>query len=171
MGSTNTIREIMKLAATNRKDITSKPGAIFEYAELENAAKWAHYGTMANQGQICTATSRVLVQDKIYKQFIDLFVYQVKNFSKIGHPLAQGTFQGPQISRAQYDRVLSYFEEGATVGFGGKPHLGVNGKGFFIEPTVFTSVKDHMKLSGEKVFGPLVAISSFSAEDEAKYRR
>ncbi|RYC80665.1 putative aldehyde dehydrogenase-like protein [Fusarium oxysporum f. sp. narcissi] len=175
-GSTNTGREIMKLAATNLKEITLETGGkspliIFEDAELENAVKWAHYGIMANQGQICTATSRLLIHEKIYPKFIELFVEQVKKTSVVGDPYAAGTFQGPQVTKAQYERVLSYIEqgkqEGATLSFGGKPYKGVNGKGFFIEPTVFTDVKDHMKIYREEVFGPLAAISSFSTEDEA----
>ncbi|KAH7462716.1 putative aldehyde dehydrogenase-like protein [Fusarium oxysporum f. sp. matthiolae] len=175
-GSTNTGREIMKLAATNLKEITLETGGkspliIFDDAELENAAKWAHYGIMANQGQICTATSRLLVHESVYEKFLDLFIQEVKKTSVVGDPYAPETFQGPQVSKAQYDRVLSYIEEGkregATLSFGGKPHKGVNGKGFFVEPTVFTNVKDHMKIYREEVFGPLVTISSFSTEQEA----
>ncbi|RSM06220.1 hypothetical protein CEP52_005855 [Fusarium oligoseptatum] len=175
-GSTNTGREIMKLAATNLKEITLETGGkspliVFEDAELDNASKWAHYGIMANQGQICTATSRILVHKNIYDKFIDIFVNRVKQTSKVGDPYDAGTFQGPQVSKAQYDRVLSYIEEGkregATLSLGGKPHQGINGKGFFVEPTVFTDVKDDMKIYREEVFGPLVAISSFSTEEEA----
>ncbi|KAI3571486.1 aldehyde dehydrogenase domain-containing protein [Fusarium oxysporum f. sp. albedinis] len=175
-GSTNTGREIMKLAATNLKEITLETGGkspliVFEDAELENAAKWAHYGIMANQGQICTATSRTLVHENIYEKFLDLFIQEVKKTSVVGDPFAPGTFQGPQVTKAQYDRVLSYIEEGkregATLSIGGKPHKGVDGKGYFVEPTVFTDVKDHMKIYREEVFGPLAAVSSFSTEEEA----
>lgn len=175
-GSTNTGREIMKLAATNLKEITLETGGkspliVFEDADLDNASKWAHYGIMANQGQICTATSRILVHETIYTKFVDLFIGRVKQTSKVGNPFEAGTFQGPQVSKAQYERVLSYIEkgkqEGATLRFGGKPHQGVDGKGFFVEPTVFTDVKDNMKIYREEVFGPLVAISSFTTEEEA----
>ncbi|KAJ4252742.1 mitochondrial aldehyde dehydrogenase [Fusarium torreyae] len=172
-GSTNTGREIMKLAATNLKEITLETGGkspliIFEDAELDNATKWAHYGIMANQGQICTATSRLLVHESIYDKFVEKFVVQVKKTSVVGDPFAPGTFQGPQVSKAQYERVLSYIEqgksEGATLSYGGKP---VGEKGFFIEPTVFTNVTDSMAIYREEVFGPLVTISSFKTEEEA----
>ncbi|KAH7145509.1 aldehyde dehydrogenase domain-containing protein [Dactylonectria estremocensis] len=175
-GSTPTGRQIMKLAATNLKEITLETGGkspliVFEDAELENAVKWAHYGIMANQGQICTATSRLLIHEKVYSKFIDLFLNQVKKTSVVGDPFAPDTFQGPQVTKAQYERVLSYIEEGkregATLSLGGKPYKGVNGKGFFIEPTVFTDVSDNMKIYREEVFGPLAVVSSFSTEDEA----
>ncbi|TVY70433.1 putative aldehyde dehydrogenase-like protein [Fusarium oxysporum f. sp. cubense] len=178
-GSTNTGREIVKLAATNLKEITLETGGkspliIFDDAELENAVKWAHYGIMANQGQICTATSRLFIHDSIYEKFVDLFVEEVKKASIVGDPYAAGTFQGPQVTKTQYDRVLSYVEEGkregATLRYGGNPYKGVNGKGFFIEPAVFTDVKDNMKIYREEVFGPLAAISSFSTEDEVMQR-
>ncbi|KAF4999683.1 hypothetical protein FDECE_11437 [Fusarium decemcellulare] len=178
-GSTNTGREIMKLAATNLKEITLETGGkspliVFADAELENAVKWAHYGIMANQGQICTATSRLLIHESTCQKFINLFVEQVKKTSVVGDPFAPGTFQGPQVTRAQYERVLSYIEEGkregATVSCGGKPYTGVNGKGFFVEPTVFTDVKDNMKIYREEIFGPIAAISSFSTEEEAVER-
>lgn len=175
-GSTATGREVMKLAAANLKEITLETGGkspliVFEDAGLENAVKWAHYGIMANQGQICTATSRLLVHESVYGKFVDMYLKEVEKSSVVGDPFVPGTFQGPQVNKAQYERVLSYIEqgrqEGATLRLGGKSHQRVNGKGFFIEPTVFTDVKDHMKIYREEIFGPVAAISSFSTEDEA----
>jgi aldehyde dehydrogenase (NAD+) len=128
---------------------------------------------MSNQGQICTATSRILVQSSIYDSFVSQFTEAIKSTSKVGDPFADTTFQGPQVTKAQYDRVLSYIEsgrsEGATLTTGGKPHknVGPDGKGFFIEPTVFTNVKDSMKIYREEVFGPFVVIASFESEEEA----
>ena len=175
-GSTNTGREIMKLAATNLKEITLETGGkspliVFEDADLENAVKWSHFGIMANQGQVCTATSRIFVHEKVYNKFIDAFVQEIKKTSVVGDPFVDETYQGPQVTKAQYERVLSYIaegkREGATVTLGGKPHPGVNGKGYFVEPTVFTNVKDSMKICREEVFGPFVVVSSFSTEEEA----
>lgn len=175
-GSTVTGREIMKLASRTLKNITletggKSPSIVLADAELDNAVAWCHYGIMANQGQICTATSRILVHDSIYVAFIKKFVERVKSVSKVGDPFADDTFQGPQVSRAQYERVLSYIEagisEGATLALGGKPYTGVNGKGLFVEPTVFTDVKDSMKVYREEIFGPVVVISSFSDEKDA----
>ncbi|KAH7469931.1 putative aldehyde dehydrogenase-like protein [Fusarium oxysporum f. sp. matthiolae] len=176
-GSTATGREVARLAANNLKEITIESGGkspllVFEDADLEQAARWSHYGIMDNQGQICTATSRILVHEKVYQQFIDLFKERVKS-CKIGNPFDSDTFQGPQVSKAQYERVLSFIEsgkaEGATVALGGQP-TAVNGKGFFIEPTLFTDASDDMKIYREEIFGPVAIISPFKTEGEAVSR-
>ena len=176
-GSTVTGKQIMKTASVNMKNITLETGGkspllVFDDADLEQAAKWAHIGIMSNMGQICTATSRVLVQEGCYDKFIELFKETVKTTSKVGDPFADETFQGPQVTKAQYERVLDYIEagkeEGATLAAGGVPHKNVGeGKGFFIEPTIFTGVKDSMKIYREEVFGPFVVIASFKTEEEA----
>ncbi|KAI1907809.1 mitochondrial aldehyde dehydrogenase [Ophidiomyces ophidiicola] len=176
-GSTATGRQIMKMAAVNMKNITLETGGkspllVFEDADIEQAAKWAHIGIMSNMGQICTATSRILVHDSIHDKFVKQFKEIVASTSKVGDPFADDTFQGPQVTKAQYDRVLSYIEagksEGAKLEAGGVPHKNVgSGKGFFIEPTIFTGVSDNMKIYREEVFGPFVVIASFSTEDEA----
>lgn len=179
-GSTTTGKEIMKMAAGTMKNITLETGGksplvVFNDADLEQAAKWAHIGIMYNQGQVCTATSRILVHDSVYDKFVALFKEAVKTTSKVGNPFEDETFQGPQVTKAQYDRVLSYIEsgksEGATLASGGVPYKNVgDGKGFFIEPTVFTNVKDNMRIYREEVFGPFVVISSFVNDDEAVTR-
>ncbi|KAL1966435.1 hypothetical protein VTN77DRAFT_4577 [Rasamsonia byssochlamydoides] len=176
-GSTATGREIMKMAASTLKNITLETGGkspllVFEDADLEQAAKWAHIGIMSNQGQICTATSRILVQESIYDKFVALFKEVVATTSKVGDPFSDDTFQGPQVTKAQYERVLSYIEsgksEGATLTAGGVPYKNVgDGKGFFIAPTIFTNVKDHMRIYREEIFGPFVVIVSFKTEEEA----
>jgi aldehyde dehydrogenase (NAD(P)+) len=130
---------------------------------------------MYNQGQVCTATSRILVHDSVYDKFVELFKEVVKTTSKVGDPFSDDTFQGPQVTKAQYDRVLSYIEagksEGATLASGGVPYKNVgDGRGFFIEPTIFTNVKDNMRIYREEVFGPFVAIASFTTEEEAVTR-
>lgn len=175
-GSTATGREIMKMAAINMKNITLETGGkspllVFDDADLDQAVKWSHIGIMSNQGQICTATSRILVQEGIYDKFIAAFKDHVKQTSTVGNPFEDATFQGPQVTKAQYERVLSYIEagksEGATLLSGGVPHKDVGGKGFFIEPTIFTDVKDNMRIFKEEVFGPFVVVSSFKTEEEA----
>ncbi|KAH6669628.1 aldehyde dehydrogenase domain-containing protein [Plectosphaerella plurivora] len=175
-GSTVTGREIMRLASGTLKNITletggKSPAIVFRDADIGNAVAWCHYGIMANQGQICTSTSRILVQDDVYNAFVKAFVERFKTVSKVGDPYTDGTFQGPQVSRAQYDRVLSYIEkgksEGASVTLGGKPFKGPQGKGFYIEPTVFTGVTDKMTIWNEEIFGPCVVISPFSSDEEA----
>ncbi|KAF7715785.1 Aldehyde dehydrogenase, mitochondrial [Penicillium ucsense] len=179
-GSTATGREIMKMAAGTLKNITLETGGksplvVFEDADLEQAAKWAHIGIMYNQGQVCTSTSRILVHDSVYDKFVKLFKDVVKNTSKVGDPFQDETFQGPQVTKAQYERVLSYIEagksEGATLAAGGEAFKNVgDGRGFFIAPTIFTNVKDHMRIYREEVFGPFVVIASFTTEDEAVTR-
>ncbi len=175
-GSTGTGRQIMKMASVNMKNITLETGGkspliVFADADLDQAVKWSHVGIMSNMGQICTATSRVLVEESIHDKFVALFKEQVKAVSKVGDPFSDETFQGPQVTKTQHERVLSYIEsgksEGATLATGGEVFKDVNGKGFFIAPTVFTNVKDSMKIYREEVFGPFVVISSFKTEEEA----
>ena len=176
-GSTLTGKQIMKTASVNMKNITLETGGkspllVFDDADLDQAAKWAHIGIMSNMGQICTATSRLLVQEGCYDKFVDIFKEVVKSTSKVGDPFAEDTFQGPQVTKTQYEKVLGYIEsgksEGATLAAGGVPHKSVgDGKGFFIEPTIFTGVKDNMKIYREEVFGPFVVIASFKTEEEA----
>ncbi|OIW33477.1 aldehyde dehydrogenase [Coniochaeta ligniaria NRRL 30616] len=174
-GSTATGKEIMKMASATMKNITLETGGkspliVFDDADLDLAAEWAHIGIMSNQGQICTATSRILVQQGVYDAFVQKFKAAVENVSVVGDPFHETTFQGPQVTRAQYERVLGYIkagrEEGATVLMGGEP-APQNGKGFFIKPTVFTDVKTDMTIYKEEIFGPCVAIASFKTEEEA----
>ncbi|KAL2820120.1 aldehyde dehydrogenase [Aspergillus granulosus] len=176
-GSTDTAKRIMKMASANLKNITLETGGkspliVFNDADLTEAVKWAHWGIMANQGQVCTATSRILVQNEIYSEFLEAFKAQIKTVSKVGDPFDESTFQGPQVSRAQYDRVLSYVHIGqgekATLVCGGKPAKDVgNGKGFFIEPTVFADATPEMRIYREEIFGPFAVLCRFGTEEEA----
>ena len=178
-GSTVTGKQIMKTASVNMKNITLETGGkspllVFDDADLDQAVKWSHIGIMSNMGQVCTATSRILVQEGVYDKFVELFKERVKNVSKVGDPFHDSTFQGPQVTKTQYEKVLNYIEsgksEGATLACGGEAHKDVNGKGFFISPTVFTNVKDNMTIYREEVFGPFAVIASFKTEDEAVER-
>ncbi|KFA69120.1 hypothetical protein S40285_00112 [Stachybotrys chlorohalonatus IBT 40285] len=174
-GSTATATQIMGAAAKTLKNITLETGGkspllVFDDANLEQAVKWSHLGIMSNQGQICTATSRILVQDSIYDEFLGRFLETVKTVSKVGSQWDKDSYQGPQVSKAQYDRVLDYIEigkkEGAEIASGGEP-VKVDGKGFFIAPTVFVNVKSSMRVYREEIFGPVVAIARFSSEEQA----
>jgi aldehyde dehydrogenase (NAD+) len=145
-----------------------------EDADLGQAVEWAHIGIMSNMGQVCSATSRILVQDGVYDEFVAAFTMRVKKVSKLGDPFDPSTFQGTQVTKAQYDRVLSYVQngitEGATLEYGGKPFKGVgDGNGFFVTPAVFTNVTANMRIYKEEVFGPVVVIGKFGSEDEAVY--
>jgi aldehyde dehydrogenase (NAD+) len=179
-GSTATGREIMKMASGTLKNITLETGGkspllVFGDADVEQAAKWAHIGIMSNMGQICTATSRVLVAKEVHDVFVEKFLDVVKSTSVVGDPFDEKTFQGPQVTKAQYERVLGYIEagkrDGAKLVTGGEPVKNVgSGKGFYIAPTVFTDVKDSMSIFREEIFGPFVVISPFESEEEAVER-
>ncbi|KAL5612751.1 hypothetical protein BROUX41_004164 [Berkeleyomyces rouxiae] len=176
-GSTATGTEVMKAAAGTLKNITLETGGkspliIFSDAKIPQAARWAHEGIMSNQGQMCTATSRILVHKSILEDFTKQFYETVREISVVGDPFASETFQGPQISKTQYMKILSHIqrakEEGATVLTGGKPMTPMpDGKGFFIQPTIFTNVKPHMHIYREEIFGPCVVIVPFSSDQEA----
>ncbi|KAF4470260.1 aldehyde dehydrogenase (NAD+) [Fusarium albosuccineum] len=174
-GSTATGAQIMKMASKTLKNITLETGGkspllVFADSDIEEAVKWSHMGIMSNQGQICTATSRILVEDKIYDDFVQRFLETTKTVSKVGHQWDPDTYQGPQVSKQQYDRILEYIEigksEGAKLLAGGKP-VDASKKGFFIQPTVFGEVKDNMRIFREEIFGPIVVITRFSSEEQA----
>lgn len=171
-GSTATAKHIMRMASGNLKNITIESGGkspliVFEDADLEEAVQWAHTGIMSNQGQVCTATSRILVQEKVYDKFLAAFKDRVRTVSHVGDPFETTTFQGPQISKAQLDRILEYTQvglgEGATLACGGRLRHDL-GQGFFMEPTVFTNVSESMRVYQEEVFGPFVVIARFRDE-------
>ncbi|KAJ5907446.1 hypothetical protein N7495_000128 [Penicillium taxi] len=177
-GSTSTAREIMKVAAETLKNITLETGGkspllVFPDADMDQAIKWSHGGIMSNQGQICTATSRILVHREVY----DIFLTQFKattEAAKIGDQWDDEVFQGPQVTRAQQERILAYVEmaksEGATILTGGAAHISSNPKnkdGYFVQPTVIVDVTDNMRIVREEVFGPLVVIMPFDTEEEA----
>ncbi|KAK6217298.1 aldehyde dehydrogenase [Colletotrichum tabaci] len=174
-GSTGTATSVMKMASATLKNVTFETGGkspllVFNDADLEQAVKWSHLGIMSNQGQICTATSRILVQQDIYDAFVARFVDEVHKTSKVGDQWDPETYQGPQVSKQQHERVLSYIQagrdEGATVKTGGgRPaHLG---RGYYVSPTVFTDVRGDMRIWREEIFGPVVVIRKFGGEDEA----
>ncbi|KAF4122720.1 aldehyde dehydrogenase (NAD(P)+) [Geosmithia morbida] len=174
-GSTLTGKTIMKLASATMKNITLETGGkspllVFKDADLDQAAKWAHGGIMSNQGQICTATSRLLVHQDVIDDFVARFTGEISKH-KIGDPFSDDTFQGPQITSDQYKRILDYIETGkkagATLVTGGNPHKNVGGKGFFIEPTTFVDVTKDMAIFQEEVFGPFVTITRFKDDADA----
>lgn len=109
-----------------------------------------------------------MVEDSIHDEFVRRFVETVKSVSKVGDPWAEDTFQGPQVTQVQMDRVLGYADigkkEGATLLHGGER---VAGKGYFVAPTVFTDVDESMRTYHEEVFGPFVVISRFKTQGQA----
>lgn len=144
------------------------PLIVFDDCDLDQAVKWAHRGIMGNMGQTCCATSRIYVQEGLHDKFVKAFRAETEKISVVGDPFEETTFQGPQITKQQFEKILGYVEagkkEGATLLCGGERF---GDKGYFIEPTIFTNVKDDMTISKEEVFGPFVVISTFKTEDEA----
>lgn len=175
-GSTATGKIVMKAASANLKNLTLETGGkspliVFNDADLDQAAKWGHAGIMSNQGQMCCATSRILVHEDVYNEYVKRF-RGICEEKTVGSPWHSGIFQGPQITKSQYDRILQYIEtgkrEGATLVTGGVPWKNVEGhKGFFIEPTVFSNVTADMTIFKDEVFGPFVSITPFKTETEA----
>lgn len=173
-GSTTTGKEIMKMAAGTMKAITLETGGkspliAFDDADLDQAVRWAHEGIMSNQGQICTATSRLLVQDGIYDSFVEKFYQFTKRTSILGDPFKESTFQGPQVSRQQAAHIESFIASARSSGVEVRQaHNGdFPGKGFFIAPTLFTNTKTSSPVFTEEIFGPCAAIARFRTEEEA----
>ncbi|KAL2683364.1 Aldehyde dehydrogenase [[Neocosmospora] mangrovei] len=172
-GSTVVGRQVMKAAAaSNLKKVTlelggKSPNIVFNDANLEEAVDWVNFGIYYNHGQICCAGSRIFVQEGIYDKFLEAFKKRAQQ-NKVGDPFQEDTFQGPQVSQLQYDRIMSYIDsgksEGATVVTGGSRH---GQKGYFIQPTIFSDVRPDMKIMQEEIFGPVASISKFKDEAEA----
>jgi aldehyde dehydrogenase (NAD+) len=174
-GSGETAQIIMRQAADQLKRLTfelggKSPNIVFADADLAAAAAGAHVGIYLNQGQCCCAGSRLFVEDKIHGEFVERVVEQSKK-RRVGDPFDPGTQQGPQVDRAQFDKIMGYIEsgkaEGATCAAGGRR---VGDRGFFIEPTVFTNVKDEMKIAREEIFGPVLSVLKFSDMEELIHR-
>ncbi|KKA30965.1 hypothetical protein TD95_001341 [Thielaviopsis punctulata] len=174
-GSTATATKIMALAAKTLKNITLETGGksplvVMPDADMEQAVNWSHMGIMSNQGQICTATSRLLVHKTVYNEFVDKFVARVKSESVVGNQWDSKTYQGPQVSKLQKERVLDFIKQGreggATLTLGGNvpAHLST---GYYVSPTVFTDVTPDMAIWQKEIFGPVVVIAPFETEAEA----
>ncbi|QDS74652.1 Aldehyde dehydrogenase [Venturia effusa] len=172
-GSTVVGRQVMKAAAgSNLKKVTlelggKSPNIIFDDADIDNAISWVNFGIFFNHGQCCCAGSRVYVQEGIYDKFIQRFKERATK-NVVGDPFKPDTFQGPQVSQLQFDRIMSYIDAGkaagATVETGGKRK---GDKGYFIEPTIFSNVTEDMKIVQEEIFGPVCSISKFKTKEEA----
>lgn len=173
-GSTATGIKIMTTAAQTIKPISLELGGkspilVFEDVDLDNAIEWTLYGCFPNNGQICSATSRLLVHENIAAKFVEKLIQWSKSI-KISDPLEEGCRLGAIVSEGQYEKILNFIStaksEGATILYGGvRPqHLK---KGFFIEPTIITDVSTSMQIWREEVFGPVLCVKTFATEEEA----
>jgi betaine-aldehyde dehydrogenase len=175
-GSVPTGKKVLALAGSGMKHATMELGGkspliIFDDADVENAVGGAMLANFYSAGQVCSNGTRVFVQKGIEDRFLDRLIERTKKI-RIGDPLDPETQMGPLISRMQRDKVNDYIAvgkaEGATLACGGgMPSLQGFEGGFFVEPTVFTDVKDRMRIAREEIFGPVMAVLSFDDEHEA----
>ena len=166
-GETTTGRLILKYASENIVPATMElggksPHIIFPDADIERAVEGVMIGVFLNQGEVCTAGSRLFVHDAIYDRFMEKLVAKVKGL-KVGDPMKEDTQLGAIVSREQLEKVLSYIEvgkrEGATLLCGGTRHADPSlSKGFFVTPVVFGDVRNKMRIAQEEIFGPVVSV-------------
>lgn len=179
-------KEIMKLASNNTKKVSlelggKSPNIIFADCDIEAAVGGAMSAIFMNQGQMCTAGSRLILEDKIYDKFIDLLITKTKKL-KIGDAVSYDTDFGPLISNEHRQNVLNYIEIGkheAKLACGGNipiihpiPVVHPRGgqrweKGFYLEPTIFVDVDNNARIAQEEIFGPVLSIIKFSGQSEA----
>ena len=176
-GSIRTARALLKASAeSNLKRLSlelggKSPNIIFGDADMDAALKSAFWGIFANKGEVCSAGSRLLLEERIHDQFLDRLVAMARNL-KVGDPLDPATEMGSQISAAQLERILDYIrsgvEQGAQVLCGGERDTeGAKSKGFFVKPTVFSEVRPQMRIAQEEIFGPVLATLRFRDAEEA----
>lgn len=171
-GSTEIGHVILNAAAnSNLKRVSlelggKSPIVIFDDANINEAAQIAHDALFGNHGQSCCAGSRTFVQAKIYDEFVKI-AKELAMKKKVGDPFDPTTNQGPQIDQEMFDKVLGLIksgkDEGAVVQTGGERQGNV---GYFIKPTVFSNVKDNMRIAKEEIFGPVQSILKFDTLEE-----
>jgi aldehyde dehydrogenase (NAD+) len=177
-GSVEVGKLVMKAAAdSNLKKVTlelggKSPFVVFEDADLDVTVATSHQAIFLNQGQVCTAASRVFVQESIYEKFIEKAKEAaVKRVDGLGDPFSPTTLQGAQVSEEQHNRIMSYIDvgkkEGARLVCGGERH---GPKGYFIKPTIFADVRPGMKIHDEEIFGPVQTVIPFKDLNDAVFQ-
>ncbi|MDF1632487.1 aldehyde dehydrogenase family protein [Mycoplana sp. MJR14] len=173
-GSVPTGAKIMAAAARDIKNVSlelggKSPFVVFADSDIDRAVEWIMFGIFWNQGQVCSATSRVLVEESLYPALLARLVEEAAKI-RIGNGLADGTLLGPLVSKGQYDKVLAAIErgkeEGATVAGGGQRPAGLN-TGYFLEPTILTDMAEDSFVWKEEIFGPVVCVKPFRDEQDA----
>ncbi|HHF7374062.1 aldehyde dehydrogenase family protein [Legionella bozemanae] len=175
-GGTVTGKKIMQAATGNLKRISlelggKNPNIVFADCDLEMAIDGALFGAFANQGEVCSSGSRLIVERSIHEKIVEGMLKKIPNI-KLGHGLDDGVKMGPLVSSAHRDKVEHYIkigiDEGAKLICGGKRPTGeVFAKGNFLEPTIFDEVKPTMRIAREEIFGPVLAVIPFDTEEEA----
>ncbi|KAF0172293.1 MAG: hypothetical protein FD162_2390 [Rhodobacteraceae bacterium] len=172
-GSVPTGARLMATAARDVKNISlelggKSPFVVFADSDIEKAVEWIMFGIFWNQGQVCSATSRVLVEAPLYPKLLERLLIEAQKI-KIGNGLQPGTLLGPLVNDLQYRKVLAAIDravaQGATLACGGKA-AGFE-TGYFVAPTVLTDVPLDAEAWCEEIFGPVVCIRPFDSEAEA----
>ena len=172
-GSAAVGKQILKMAAETIKRVTlelggKSPNIFFADADFEAAIDGALFGVFINQGEVCSAGSRILVERSIYSHFVEGMTEKAKKI-KLGPPLERETKMGPLVSKEQYERVRSYQELGkkeAKLAVGGARSSSFT-RGFYVEPTIFYDVANSARIAQEEIFGPVAAVIPFTNEAEA----
>jgi betaine-aldehyde dehydrogenase len=172
-GSAAVGKLIVKSAADTVKRVTlelggKSPNIFFADADFEAAIDGALFGVFINQGEVCSAGSRILVEKPIYGKFVEAMVEKSKRI-RLGAPLDRETKMGPLVSKEQYERVRQYQEIGkreAKLAAGGGRAAG-HAKGYYVEPTIFADVDNSARIAREEIFGPVAAVIPFSTEADA----
>lgn len=173
-GSVPTGAKIMQAAARDIKNISlelggKSPFIIFDDSDIEAAVEWIMFGIFWNQGEVCSATSRVLVQRGLYGPLLKRLVEETRKLS-IGHGMKDGVLLGPLVNSTQYDKILRAVargqEEGATLLYGGTRPAGCK-TGYFLTPAIFADVPVNSWIWNEEIFGPVVCVRPFDDEAEA----
>jgi betaine-aldehyde dehydrogenase len=173
-GSVPTGSRIMQAAARDIKNISlelggKSPFIVFADSDIDAAVEWIMFGIFWNQGEVCSATSRVLVQRELYEPLLKRLVEVTEQLS-IGDGMQEGVLLGPLVSKGQYDKVLEAIargrEEGARLLSGGERPAGF-AKGFFLQPAIFADVPEDSWIWNEEIFGPVVCIRPFDDEAQA----
>ncbi|CAA7407717.1 unnamed protein product [Spirodela intermedia] len=175
-GSTDTGKIVLELAArSNLKPVTlelggKSPFIVCEDADVDKAVEMAHFALFFNQGQCCCAGSRTFVHEKVYDEFLEKSKARALR-RVVGDPFKKGVEQGPQIDEEQFNKIMHYIrsglDSGATLEAGGD-RFGT--KGYYIQPTVFSDVKDDMLIAKDEIFGPVQSILKFKDLDEVVRR-
>ncbi len=169
-------RLVVQASVSNLKTVTlelggKSPHIIFDDVDLETAVAKGLFGVFMNTGQICSAGTRILVQETMYDRFVERFVERAQQIA-VGNPSDFSTRMGPLVSEEQLKKVQRYVEigkkEGAKLRCGGsQPKDPALANGFYFEPTVFTDVDNQMQIAQEEIFGPVASIIKFRDEDDA----
>ena len=173
-GSVPVGSRIMQAASQDIKNVTlelggKSPFVIFADSDIEQAVEWILFGIFWNKGEVCSATSRVLVERSLYEPLLARLAEEAAKI-RIGNGLEEGVLLGPLVNRSQYDGTLRAIarglEEGARLVYGGERPAHLD-KGFYLKPTVFADVPEDSWIWNEEIFGPVVCVRPFDSEEEA----